>query len=82
MKLIAHSTILLSTFITVLLSLVAAVAVIVAVLSFVMWVVPPVPTTETLLVAGRILIAIATLVTASYAFSSDYKEYVQEFLSR
>jgi hypothetical protein len=56
--------------------------IVVAILSFVFWIVPPIPTVETLLFSLRTLLAASAVLTTAYSFSSDYKQAIQEYLAR
>lgn len=80
MKIVAHVAILSVTFITLFLILAANLAVFVGMLSFVFWTIPSMPSMDTVYCTLRVLTALSTIITVAYSFSTDYKQYVQEYL--
>jgi hypothetical protein len=81
-RFIAHMFGLSVSFFAVFMALLLLLAIVVALLSFLFWTIPPIPTPDILFFALRILLAVSMLITIVYAFSNDYKEAVQEVLSR
>lgn len=81
-RFIAHMFGLGVSFFAVFMVLLMLLAIVVVLFSFLFWTIPPIPTPDTLFFALRTLLAISMIITIVYAFSNDYKEAVQEFLSR
>jgi uncharacterized membrane protein len=81
-KLKVHAILLSVAFMNIFLVVMTVLALVVLILSFALWVVPTIPTPETIGFAFRVVLAVTAVLTALYSTSQEYQEAITHYLAK